>query len=324
LTRAAEWAQRLTFRSHAYRRFPAFLVAPFPPLHPFHSTVAVDDATLIALDLSGRRISSEGLGCLAVMTCCASTSARFVVPLQAWSPLTRMGTNLCLQDVLRLVNKSLRTLNLSKNSICCKGAQKLASALEVNGHVKSLKLAHNDIGDDGAACLARMLERNTSLTELNLSYNPIGNKGALELIGSLRSDSALTSIDVSFNTIDDKGILAAGLLLKARPFPPQFRLLGIKLATCWQGTRTGTRARVHAGPQMGAVIFNAVAPVPVAFLPPPPSSAPVPLPHAPDTGLDLPSEARDWENEAILSLFRKLQNSVCPQEIVIDACVSSR
>lgn len=85
------------------------------------------------------------------------------------------------QDVLRLLNKNLKTLNLSKAGICSKGVQKLAGAmqcfvcqslfclalqscvrscdvlflatsagaLEVNSDLKSLRLAHNDIGDDG-------------------------------------------------------------------------------------------------------------------------------------------------------------------------------
>ena len=53
------------------------------------------------------------------------------------------------QDVLRLINRSLKSVNLTKNSICNAGASKIAFALEVNQTVKSLKLAHNDIGDGG-------------------------------------------------------------------------------------------------------------------------------------------------------------------------------
>lgn len=59
-------------------------------------------------------------------------------------------------------------------------------------------------------------------------------------------------------------------------------------------------------------------------------SLPSPLHHPSNhastrgAGLDLPPDAHDWENDAILLLFYKLQNAVSPQDIYLDACVSSR
>mmetsp|Transcript_23526 Transcript_23526/g.34542 ORF Transcript_23526/g.34542 Transcript_23526/m.34542 type:complete len:137 (+) Transcript_23526:2389-2799(+) len=123
-----------------------------------------------------------------------------------------------------------------------------------------------------------MLHKNESITDLNLSYNPIGNAGALQLIQAVAENSTLTALDVSFNAIDYKGIHDLGASLKTNPFPPNFNLVGVKLATCWQA-------------------------------------------------LELPSEAKDWENYQILRLFRKLQDSatVALQDVQLDSvCISSR
>lgn len=176
------------------------MLAPGDSLDNVFPRLLVNDVTLKSLDLSGGRIGCEGLN--------------------------------CLTDVLRLINTAVTSLNLSKNKIS--NVEKLAQALESNSRIRALKLADNDLGDESATRLAKMLAKNTSLTDLNLSYNPIGNKGALQLVAVLRSHPSLTSLDVGYDAIDEAGILAIGESLKKIPFQPKFRLVGVKLSTCWK------------------------------------------------------------------------------------------
>ena len=100
---------------------------------------SVNDASLVSLDLSGRRVGHEGLTCLTVASGVSLPPVLSIWhalddndQIQAISPshekLTNplsvqplnMNTTYTMQDVLKLVNRSLVTLNLSQNHICNK------------------------------------------------------------------------------------------------------------------------------------------------------------------------------------------------------------
>ena len=66
-------------------------------------------------------------------------------------------------------NKSLRTLDLSYNSISDIGAEKLGGVLSRNDTLRGLSLWHNRVFHSGAEALANGIASNTTLKWLGVS-----------------------------------------------------------------------------------------------------------------------------------------------------------
>ena len=102
----------------------------------------------------------------------------------------------------------LRSLNLSRNEIGCKGAQQLGDALK-HQHctLTKLQLSYNRIDEKGAKTICDALKENScKLTTLDLKGNNIGEKGAKYLAIALKNAHCkLTELHLYGNDIGDNG-----------------------------------------------------------------------------------------------------------------------
>ena len=105
-------------------------------------------------------------------------------------------------------NISLQELNMSDNKITSEGAKMIGEAIKVNKTLKKLYISHNSISDDGAAAISDGLKYNFSLQELNMSYNKITNKGAKMIGEAIKVNKTLQKLDISYNSISDDGAAA--------------------------------------------------------------------------------------------------------------------
>ena len=108
---------------------------------------------------------------------------------------------------------SLRTLNLSDNSICDDGCKGLADGLKHCTSLRTLNLSYSSIGNDGVKALADELKHCTSLQTLNLAQNYISNDGVKVLADKLKLCTSLQTLNLSANGIGNDGVkaLADGL-----------------------------------------------------------------------------------------------------------------
>lgn len=102
----------------------------------------------------------------------------------------------------------LRSLNLSRNEIGCKGAQQLGDALK-HQHctLTKLQLSYNRIDEKGAKTICDALKENScKLTTLDLKGNNIGEKGAKYLAIALKNKHCkLTELHLYGNDIRNSG-----------------------------------------------------------------------------------------------------------------------
>lgn len=129
------------------------------------------------------------------------------------------GNNIAVKGSLVLaqglcMNKSLRILDLSRNSLGPKGAYLLCDALREKGvSVKSLDLSYNEVGNLGAKSIGRLVEQK-SLLELRIQGNKISCEGMNILFDKLTS-STIKILDMSQN------IMQIGVLHQFRLFIEQ-------------------------------------------------------------------------------------------------------
>lgn len=94
------------------------------------------------------------------------------------------------------------------------GAANLADALVINKALKTLDLSENHIGNGGAEILADALKSNSVLTSLLLRNTGIEDLGATELALSLWENDALTDLDLASTAIGDDGVIRLAAALK--------------------------------------------------------------------------------------------------------------
>ncbi|KAL0231032.1 hypothetical protein GEMRC1_010437 [Eukaryota sp. GEM-RC1] len=132
-----------------------------------------------------------------------------------------LGYNNLSDDVARAAadylarDSCLLVLDLSCNSITCKGISIIAKPLEVHPSLKTLSLTDDVIKEEGAVALAKVLEVNSSISELNLCNivnrtNAIKCGGLTVLAKSLEDNCTLASLYISSNLIADEGVIALG------------------------------------------------------------------------------------------------------------------
>ncbi|KAH9578142.1 Leucine-rich repeat [Trypanosoma melophagium] len=90
----------------------------------------------------------------------------------------------------------------------------LCQALLLNRTVLSLDLSKNVIGDTGVVFISEMLMTNATLTRLNLSENSITGRGARRLCDALRTNTSLEELNLSNNALYDDGVGAFPDMLK--------------------------------------------------------------------------------------------------------------
>ena len=93
-----------------------------------------------------------------------------------------------LRKMLQL-NKALRHLNLSHNSISDIGAQSIFEGLQHNNTLVEFNLRCTRIADEGAVYIAQLLDTNHTLQTLDISGNQIGYKGLTRIAMSLESNA---------------------------------------------------------------------------------------------------------------------------------------
>merc|ERR1712080_277902 len=78
--------------------------------------------------------------------------------------------------------------------IGCKGAERIAAALQNNHTVTDLDLASNGIGSKGAARIVEALEKNTTVIHFTLVNNDMDFESADRIDVSLKRNTIPTSI----------------------------------------------------------------------------------------------------------------------------------
>ena len=121
-----------------------------------------------------------------------------------------------------IYRNQLHDLNLGRNEIGPEGVRAIANVLTEDGalqgycHLKRLTLDWNQIGDEGAILLANSLERNSTLQYLDLSGNFIGSLGAVQLANTFTINFCLREVLLNDNNIDDEGAFALAQALGRR------------------------------------------------------------------------------------------------------------
>eukprot|EP00808_Paulinella_micropora_P006459 g82940.t1 len=131
----------------------------------------------------------------------------------------------CLVQV-KVVNQTLREINLGLNNTGDAGAQAIGEALKVNKTLTSLSLTCSGIGDTGTKAIGEALRVNKTLREINLRWNNIGDAGAQAIGEALKENKEckLEKLDISRNQIGAEG---AQHIAKALEVNKTFKTLDI-------------------------------------------------------------------------------------------------
>lgn len=101
-------------------------------------------------------------------------------------------------------NKSLTTLNLSRNKINAISAEALSEALNLNSCLSTLTLSDCGLSDSALSILFTSLSKNKSLETLALSDNIFEKKAAYALKDHLPNHKMLKKLDLSWCKINDE------------------------------------------------------------------------------------------------------------------------
>jgi Ran GTPase-activating protein (RanGAP) involved in mRNA processing and transport len=154
------------------------------------------NTTLRKLDLRQCRLDDQGISVLAL----AIRNASLLELDLSGNAITSVGVRALVDDTVEAV-KTLTKLSLWANCIRSEGAIILADALGRNAmpSLKGLDLDHCGIYDDGFVALVSALEQDTSLQILNLQGNHFDERSYMALAESLPHIKGLQQIDFSVN-----------------------------------------------------------------------------------------------------------------------------
>lgn len=176
--------------------------SPFRPtsvaqLEVLCTALIQEDAKLVELDVSGGAIDMAGV----VVLC----------------------------DKGLKINRSLISLDLSRNDLGVEAGKALADMLSVNGVVTSIDLSNNYLDAEVGKAIAEALKSGTSVvTSLDISYNELGPEGGKAFAEALPFMSVLTSLSLQHNqlcgidyqgkgTYDASGIQALASAISVSP-----------------------------------------------------------------------------------------------------------
>ena len=95
----------------------------------------------------------------------------------------------------------LRSLNMSKCSLCDDSAFKLGECLENNVTIKKLNISENEITDKGFRSFGALFYKNSTINNFDVSSNFLTNKGIVNFINSLEVNNSLNSINLYDNQL---------------------------------------------------------------------------------------------------------------------------
>ena len=78
----------------------------------------------------------------------------------------------------------------------------IGEAIKVNKTLKKLNITDNSISDDGAAAISDGLKYIISLQELNMSHNKITSEGAKMIAEAIKVNTTLHTLDLRLDDID--------------------------------------------------------------------------------------------------------------------------
>jgi len=105
-------------------------------------------------------------------------------------------------------NTSIKSLDLSGNSLGVKGSSLVAEVIARNTTLEELNLFGNFSEIEGCISISKALEKNTSLRKLDLGLNRIRERGCRNLVASLKHNSTLQSLSLKHNHLGDGVALA--------------------------------------------------------------------------------------------------------------------
>ena len=95
----------------------------------------------------------------------------------------------------------LRSLNMSKCSLCDDSTFKLGECMEVNNTIRKLNISDNEITDKGFRPFDSLFYKNNSITHFDCSSNYLTNNGIENLIKSLEVNNSLNSLNLYDNQL---------------------------------------------------------------------------------------------------------------------------
>ena len=126
------------------------------------------------------------------------------------------GTAKLTRAVAKRVKNPFVDLRLSCNDIGHGGIETIMNKL-LQHSIISLSLDKNSIGDQGCQLVAASLQSMHSLSRLNLSFNQIGSRGVTTLMKSLIACESITYLGLSGNIMKISGAIAMGFTLAQHP-----------------------------------------------------------------------------------------------------------
>ena len=111
----------------------------------------------------------------------------------------------------------LRTLNMSKCSLCDNSTFILGECMENNFTIRKLNISDNEITDNGFKSFGALFYKNSTLNHFDVSCNFLTNNGIANFIKSLEVNNSLNSINLYNNQLqNDIGNLILQVLQKNR------------------------------------------------------------------------------------------------------------
>ena len=111
----------------------------------------------------------------------------------------------------------LRSLNMSKCSLCDDSTFKLGECMENNFTIKKINISENEISDKGFRSFGALFYKNSVITHFDVSCNFLTNSGIVNFIKSLEVNNSLNNINLYDNQLhNDIGNLILQVLQKNR------------------------------------------------------------------------------------------------------------
>ena len=132
-----------------------------------------------------------------------------------------------LTKILNNLPGTLVRLMVSGCHLTYNGAVSFGKMLKINKALKYLKISSNSIGDDGISAISDGLHINMTLIQLVARRCEFHSKGAKSVAKMLQANRALKYLDISSNNIGDSGIKAV-----AHGIQTNSTLIQLKLFNC--------------------------------------------------------------------------------------------
>lgn len=148
----------------------------------------------------------------------ASSTSELMGILLPYNVLTSIGAEKLAGNFFSGYLDTVVQLDLSFNSIDCKGATALAESLRANSTLMKLTLSGNPLGGAGPA-FHLMIEENKSLAQLDLAQCDLTMKDLVYIFGGIERNQSLLSLDVGRPLLvnpDDVNYVAHHLALALR------------------------------------------------------------------------------------------------------------